>query len=173
MPVHQKEKLTKTRSTGTSSVPNLCNKGHCFLACGIRQLYFFFNKSFLLSWWFYWWNKIKRFFNMRERAWHFPIISPSLILFSLLDSDLCSWLTWVWVNSGSWWWTERPGVLRFMGSQRVGHDWVTELNWTEPLRKAQIIAGEFPIISAHIFANRPERCGFLTSVLPVWQMTSW
>ena len=38
---------------------------------------------------------------------------------------------WVWVNSGSLWWTQRPGVLRFMGSQRVGHDWVTELNWTE------------------------------------------
>ena len=37
--------------------------------------------------------------------------------------------TWVWVDSGSWWWTGRPGVLRFMGSQRVGHDWVTELNW--------------------------------------------
>ena len=37
--------------------------------------------------------------------------------------------TWVWVNSGSWWWTGRPGMLRFMGSQRVGHDWVTELNW--------------------------------------------
>ena len=36
--------------------------------------------------------------------------------------------TWVWVNSGSWWWTERPGVLRFMGLQRVGHDWATELN---------------------------------------------
>ena len=32
--------------------------------------------------------------------------------------------------SGSWWWTGRPGVLRFMGSQRVGHDWVTELNWS-------------------------------------------
>ena len=40
-----------------------------------------------------------------------------------------TWWTWVWVNSGSWWWTGRPGVLRFMGSQRVGHDWVTELNW--------------------------------------------
>ena len=40
--------------------------------------------------------------------------------------------TWVWVNSGSWWWTGRPGVLRFMGSQRVGHDWATGLNWTEP-----------------------------------------
>ena len=37
--------------------------------------------------------------------------------------------TWVWVNSGSWWWTGRPGMLQFMGSQRVGHDWVTELNW--------------------------------------------
>ena len=37
--------------------------------------------------------------------------------------------TWVSVNSGSWWWTGRPGVLRFMGSQRVGHDWATELNW--------------------------------------------
>ena len=35
--------------------------------------------------------------------------------------------TWVWVNSGSWWWTGRPGVLQFMGLQRVGHDWVTEL----------------------------------------------
>ena len=40
--------------------------------------------------------------------------------------------TWVWVSSGSWWWTGRPGVLWFMGSQRVGHDWATELNWTEP-----------------------------------------
>ena len=37
--------------------------------------------------------------------------------------------TWVWVNSGGWWWTGRPGVLQFMGSQRVGHNWVTELNW--------------------------------------------
>ena len=36
--------------------------------------------------------------------------------------------TWVWVNSGRWWWTGRPGVLRFMGSQRIGHDWATELN---------------------------------------------
>ena len=39
--------------------------------------------------------------------------------------------TWVWVNSGSWWWAERPGVLQSMGSQRVKHDWATELNWTE------------------------------------------
>ena len=37
--------------------------------------------------------------------------------------------TWVWVNSGSWWRTGRTGVLRFMGLQRVGHDWATKLNW--------------------------------------------
>ena len=43
--------------------------------------------------------------------------------------SLTRW-TWVWVNSGSWWWTGRPGVLRFMESQRVGHDWATELNWS-------------------------------------------
>ena len=45
--------------------------------------------------------------------------------------------TWVWVNSGSWWWTGRPGLLQFMGLQRlqfmglqrVGYNWATELNW--------------------------------------------
>ena len=41
--------------------------------------------------------------------------------------------TWVWVDSGNWWWTGRPGVLRFMGLQGVGHDWVTELNWVSLL----------------------------------------
>ena len=40
-----------------------------------------------------------------------------------------TWWTWVWVSSRSWWWTGKPGVLQSMGSQRVGHDWVTELNW--------------------------------------------
>ena len=44
-------------------------------------------------------------------------------------ASLTQW-TWVWINSGSWWWTGRPGVLRFMGSQIVAHDWTTELNWT-------------------------------------------
>ena len=44
-------------------------------------------------------------------------------------ASLTRW-TWVWVNSGSWWWTGRPGVLRFMGSKRVKHNWATELNWT-------------------------------------------
>ena len=39
--------------------------------------------------------------------------------------------TWVWVDSGCWWWIGRPGVLWFTGSQRVRHDWATELNWIE------------------------------------------
>ena len=38
--------------------------------------------------------------------------------------------TWVWVNSGRWWWIGRPGVLQFMGSQRFRHNWATELNWS-------------------------------------------
>ena len=54
----------------------------------------------------------------RRRGWQSWMASPT------------RW-TWVWVNSRSWWWTGSPGVLQFMGSQRVGHDWVTELNWTD------------------------------------------
>ena len=42
-------------------------------------------------------------------------------------ASLTQWM-WVWVDSGSWWWTGRPGVLRFIGLQRVGDDWMTELN---------------------------------------------
>ena len=45
-------------------------------------------------------------------------------------ASLTRW-TWVWVNSGCWWWTGRPGVLPFMRLQRVGHDWATDLNWTD------------------------------------------
>ena len=45
-----------------------------------------------------------------------------------LDDIPTRW-TWVWVNSRSWWWTGRPGVLQSMGSKRVGHDWATKLNW--------------------------------------------
>ena len=50
-----------------------------------------------------------------DRGWNGWMVSPT-------------WWMWIWVNSRSWWWTGRPGVLRFMGSQRVGHDWVTDLN---------------------------------------------
>ena len=42
-----------------------------------------------------------------------------------------TWGMWIWVSSGSWWWTGKPGMLQSIGSQRVGHDWATEPNWTE------------------------------------------
>ena len=51
--------------------------------------------------------------------------------------------TWLLVNSGSWWWTGRPGVRKFLGLQRVGHDWATELNWKlKPLVHQRISSGE-------------------------------
>ena len=58
---------------------------------------------------------------------------------------------WVWVNSGSWWWTGRPGVLRFMGSQRVRHDWVTELIWSDLI--ALFIIDWLFFISSRSFLN--------------------
>ena len=55
------------------------------------------------------------------------------------DGWMASLLRWMWVsvNSGSWWWTGRPGALRFTGSQRVGHDWATEL--TEAMRQHSLL----------------------------------
>ena len=62
------------------------------------------------------WERLRAGGEGDDRGWDGWMASPTL------------W-TWVWVNSRSWWWTGRPGVLQFMGSQRVGHDWATELNW--------------------------------------------
>ena len=47
------------------------------------------------------------------------------------DGWMASWTqwTWIWVSSGSWWWTGKPVVLQSIASQRVGQDWTTELNW--------------------------------------------
>ena len=64
------------------------------------------------------WERLGAGGERNDRGWDGWMASPT-------------WWAWVWVNSGSWWWTGRPGMLRFMGSQRVRHDWVTELNWTE------------------------------------------
>ena len=70
----------------------------------------------------------------------FHFITSSLFRDLLMDTSVVfiSWLlwiilqwTWVSVNSRIWWWTGRPGMLRFMGSQRVGHDWATDLIWSD------------------------------------------
>ena len=66
--------------------------------------------------WF--WERWKAGGEVDDRGWDGWMASPT------------QW-TWVWVNSGSWWWTGRPGVLWFMELQRVRQDWATELNWTE------------------------------------------
>ena len=64
------------------------------------------------------WERLKAGGEGDDRGWDGWMASPT------------QW-TWVWVNSRSWWWTGRPSVLRFMGSQRVRHDWATELKWAE------------------------------------------
>ena len=53
-------------------------------------------------------------------------------------ASLTRW-TWVWVNSGSRWWTGRPGVLWFMRSLRVRHNWMTELKWTEEVHNLMVL----------------------------------
>ena len=60
-------------------------------------------------------------------------------------ASLTRW-TWIWVNSGSWWWTERPGVLWFLGSQSVGQDWVTELNWIDPLLFVETVLMDYHVV---------------------------
>ena len=62
------------------------------------------------------WEQLRAGEEGDDRVWDGWMASPT------------QW-TWVWVNSGSWWWTGRPGMLQFMGSWRVGHNWATELNW--------------------------------------------
>ena len=69
-----------------------------------------------LIWKHWYWEKLKAGGEGDDRGCDGWMASPT------------QW-TWAWVNSGSWWWTGRPGMLQSMGSQRVGHDWVTELNW--------------------------------------------
>ena len=62
---------------------------------------------------------------------------------------------WVWVNSGRWCWTGRPGMLRFVGSQRVRHDWVTELNWTGMCRRQNFLfcEGDLDILGRKRFSG--------------------
>ena len=62
------------------------------------------------------WERLRAGGEGDDRGWDGWMASPT------------QW-TLVWVDSGNWWWTGRPGVLRFTGSQKVGHDWATELNW--------------------------------------------
>ena len=89
-----------------------------------RDWYWSWNSNTLATWcgepthwktpWY--WERLKAGRRRDDRGWDGWMAS------------LTQW-TWVWVNSGSWWWKGGPGVLQFMQFQRVGHDWTTELNW--------------------------------------------
>ena len=78
------------------------------------------------------WERLRAGGEGDDRGWDGWMASPT------------QW-TWVWVNSGSWWWTGRPGELQSMGSQRVGHDWVAEQQqqqWTEEPARLQSIGSQ-------------------------------
>ena len=62
--------------------------------------------------WSWFWERVRARGELNDRGWDGWMAS------------LTQW-TWVWVNSGNWWWTGRPGVLQSMGSQRVGHNLTT------------------------------------------------
>jgi len=98
------------------------------------------------------WDQPWDFFGRNDAKAETPVLWPPHVKSWLIGKDWCwkglgaggeghdggwdGWMasltrwTWVWVNSGSWWGTGRPGVLRFMRSQRVGHDWETDLIWS-------------------------------------------
>ena len=73
------------------------------------------------------WERLKAGGEGDDRGWDGWMASPT------------QW-TWVWVNSGSWWWTGRPDMLQSMGLQRIGHYWATELNWTEEIKLESLSA---------------------------------
>ena len=83
------------------------------------------NSNTLATWWeelthlkrLWRWQRLKAGGEGHVRGWGGWMASPTQC-------------TWLWVNSGSWWWTGRPGVLQPIGSQRVRHEWMTGLNWT-------------------------------------------
>ena len=89
------------------------------------------------------WERLREEGEEDDRGWNGWMASPT------------QW-TWVWVDSRSWWWTGRPGMLWFMGSQRAGHNWATELNWTDPPFISQEI--DFLIFPSRICL--PDRCWF-------------
>ena len=80
-----------------------------------------------------------------------------------------TWQTWVWVNSRSWWWTGRPGMLWFMELQRVGHNWVAELNWTERSRKMDKLSSHWSKpkeLMGHLYCANPGKWGMLWWTFP-------
>ena len=82
----------------------------------------------------WWWERLKTGGEGDNRGGDGCMASPT-------------WWTWVWVSSGCWWWTGKRGMLQSMDSQRVRHDWVTELNWDNRNRRGRVSYVHFYLAS--------------------------
>ena len=132
------------------------------------------------------------FFGRNDAEAETPVLWPPHVKSWLIGKDWCweglgaggegddrggdGWMasrtrwTWVWVNSGRWWWTGGPGVLWFMGSQRLRHGWATELNWKgrKSLWEMLNIWKYFPkyqLLYQHIFFTHVFQSWYLSPVL--------
>ena len=97
---------------------------HVLLKPGLENF-----EHYFASMWDKCWERLRAGGEGDDRGWDSWMASPT------------QW-TRVWVDSGSWWWTGRPGRLQFMGSQRDRHDWATELNWLSGERQAWDISNQ-------------------------------
>ena len=82
-----------------------------------------------------------------------------------LDASPSQW-TWVWVNSGSSWWTGSPGVLKSIGLHRVRQDWVTEWNWTELCNQFPVLSPSFWNKDCDFHSESPSLKWYFASVRP-------
>ena len=121
------------------------------------------------------WERLKAGGEGGDRGWDGWMASPT------------QW-AWVWVNSGSWWWTGKPGKLQSMGWQRVGQDWATELNWRPVmlvnyfllLRKYKHVVLVYLLNCVQLFCDPLDYSLTLSSVhgnsqgrIPEWVATSF
>ena len=106
------------------------------------------------------WERLKVGGEGNYRGWDGWMASPT------------QW-TWVWVNSRSWWWTGRPGVLQSMVSQRARHDWATELNWDMVISgsKKKTFLIEFLLYIKHIKNKSKSIIQLLSNIITVIPQT--
>ena len=104
------------------------------------------------------WERLRAGVEGDDRGWDGWMASPT------------QW-TWVWVNSGNWWWTGRPGMLQSMGSQRVRHDWATELNWNQLNHQLEDHKQYLQNLLTEV--NRILTATILNDLKSTWKMLFW
>ena len=107
------------------------------------------------------WERLKASREGNDRGWDGWMASPTQC-------------TWVWVSSGSGRWIGKPGVLQFMGSQRVGHNWMTGLNWTEQYTLSAILWGMSPPRGWSVWFHKDSRLEHLHALeMAFWHYVIW